>query len=74
MSNITIELPVDSAKCLYRAMNYYVEAFEMKGLEMVQSSAELRDLVERDLDQFGAGDRVIEYEEDLARELLKVLK
>jgi hypothetical protein len=71
---IKIEVQIDSAECLCRALDYYVERFE-EGLgdDIVESNANLRDLVEQDPDQFGAGDRVIQYEWDLAREFLKVL-
>lgn len=71
--DIKIEVPLDSAKCLCRALDCYVDQFEMQGIEMILSSAELLDLVEQDPDEFGAGDRVAEYEEDLARKLLKVV-
>ena len=67
-----IEVSLDSAKCVHRALNYYVDQLEYLGDDIVQSNHDLSDLVEQDPDQFGAGDRVVEYEENLARELLKV--
>ena len=70
---IKIEVSTDEAECIYRALDCYVDEWEMKGSGMIVSFPELLDLAKQDPDEFGAGDRVAEYEVDLARKLLKMV-
>ncbi len=70
---IKIEVPLDSAKCVHRASNYYVNQLEYLGHHIVEHDTDLRELVSQHPDEEVAVDQVAKYEEDLARDLLHAL-